>query len=1329
MKKLFFFLAVSLGLLATSMQAQTVGTEDRMIALTQNGETTLLAPNGADESYFWTSISPDGTKILYVTARHGAFVCNLDGTEVRSLGYMNAPVWANDQWVVGMQDIDDGEDVISSTIIARTIDGVQTKEIRTREKIAMYPKMLADGKVSYQNLEGETFTAKVKLPAVELTATNLVPNVKCVRRAPQQKANTTGSLSGLKIYVNPGHGGYDANDRSCWTIPVPKTWSDPNGYWESKSNLVKGLHLRDMLEAAGAEVIMSRVTNNSGERDLEYYPNAGAAEKEALMKGDDRPLSAIAEEANANNVDHFISIHTNALNGKTNYLLILYHGETGKPKVADSDKMAASTAPIQIKNQLTVWNASAPKIYGDWTFYGDDATSSAPGLGVLRPLTVPGFLSEGSFHDYAPETHRLMNSDYCKIEAIRFFQHFHKYYSRELPQTGTIAGWVKSANEKVDVLGEKNFYYFPGTDDQWLPLNGVVVYLLDRTGQTVLQTYTTDDWYNGVFAFYDVAPGDYKLAVKKDKYAMDTVDVKVAAEEIAQAKIRVNNIRMAAEDYPRPDQDAGTVAPDEFEFEAGNKVAFAGKNILRAIHRDNQLVVLTADNAITTYTTAGTNKATVAVPAGATLSDIAFSADGYLMALAVAGNEATIYTWDALTGQARVLFTQTVASVGKTLAVSGARWEAKVYLTADKQLVGIQYNEDAPAALAVKALALDKDLTDAQLTIMPSGELYLDSKTLPAMACTFDWNGTAVTTKELLTPDSQYQPQAITIGSTFFRYGDGVLMTELLSDETGANVGFRIVDITTGFEVGKHVSTKYPEAGLGATAAPYMTAMAVVEGYDVTVYLLAENQGLQTFKTVATPIANIYAGEVSFTEEAGFTFRLNEDATSVSITIEEDGNIVDTYEAGALTKGVHAIANPFGGKGFDAFNITASARAVAYPVKISNDDTQFQLYAPRGVAVDKTPTSPFFGRVYTTNGAAGTDGFSAFTSKQTIGVFVLSSDLKDVTGQAENGYRGEVEWGANVGGSYQHSLACPTVGPDGKVYVTSSALTSTGVYIMDPANPSAAFTPVFQGRRNTETGAVRGSNGAIHNMVMHAAVLGTGADAKLYIYDRDISVGTVSTGIKQFNIGEVETLPWTTKPSAVTFDDAMTGVHMQNGCGQMHYDSHGGWWVSQYRYSSTEAIPSLMHVTNGVIDYNCGSSIPTSVKGGMAVNVDGSRLAIGTEGGMVKVYDVEYNAANVPTLTEVYTIQWASEGNTSFIDFDAAGNLYIVSNSNERLMIYSLPKADNSYTTRIPYLREGTALEGVNAENAVKVRKVVENGQVYIIKDNVKYNVLGTVVR
>ncbi|MDR2358972.1 MAG: N-acetylmuramoyl-L-alanine amidase, partial [Prevotellaceae bacterium] len=433
-------------------------------------------------------------------------------------------------------------------------------------------------------------------------------------------------LTGLKIYINPGHGGYDSNDRSVWTIPVPETWSNPAGYWESKSNLVKGLALRDMLQAAGATVIISRTDNTSGIRDGAQYAGGG-----------DRDLSEIAEEANANNVDAFLSIHSNAINTTTNYLLLLYHGYDGNPTVAASLPMAQAAGPIQITNQLTVWTSASPILRGDFTFYGDNL-----GLGVLRPLTVPGFLSEGSFHDYPPETHRLCNDDYCKLEAYSFYRFYHAYFNRDIPDKGVIGGFVKSENERVTSLNEPNFKYVAGSHDQYLPLNSATVALYDATGVTKLSEYTTDTWYNGIFAFYDLAPGSYKVTVTPagSDYDPKTVDVTVEAGKPAYAKVFVKNKNLSDDgtayvDYPDPVQDAGITAVGQYDFEETlgnhNPDWLQGATIKRVLYRKEKLYVLTTEPKILVVDAATGAKIKELDLTGVTggspvLSDIAFTA-------------------------------------------------------------------------------------------------------------------------------------------------------------------------------------------------------------------------------------------------------------------------------------------------------------------------------------------------------------------------------------------------------------------------------------------------------------------------------------------------------------------------------------------------------------------------------------------------------------------------------------------------------------------------------------------------------------------------------
>ncbi|MDR0729098.1 MAG: N-acetylmuramoyl-L-alanine amidase, partial [Prevotellaceae bacterium] len=693
-------------------------------------------------------------------------------------------------------------------------------------------------------------------------------------------------LTGLKIYINPGHGGYDPNDRSVWTIPVPEEWSNPDGYWESKSNLVKGLALRDMLQAAGATVIMSRTTNNSGIRDCDYYPSPCPAD---VNNGDDRNLSAIAEEANANNVDAFLSIHSNALNATTNYLLLLYHGYDGSPTVAASLPMAQAAGPIQITNQLTVWTSANPILRGDFTFYNDNV-----GLGVLRPLTVPGFLSEGSFHDYAPETHRLCNDDYCKLEAYGFYRFYHTYVQRDMPNTGVIAGFVKSENERVTSLNQPKFKYVAGSHDQYLPLNGATVKLLDASGNTELGTYTTDNWYNGIFAFYDLAPGFYKITVTPagSDYDPATADVVVEAGKPAYAKIFVNNKNLSPDgtayvDYPDPVQDPGITAVNRYDFTevlgSQNPDWLQGTAIKRALFRNEKLYILTTEPKILVVDAAAGTLTKELNLTGITggdpiISDIAFTADDYL----VACNKETIdlpennsryfkvYTWDDDDAAPTLLFqTQKQGNwgsgiVGETFAVSGRRAECKVYVPAvnadaNKQIriVGLEFTGSGEPAS--KYMMDATNYTEAlwgehyTFTISRTGNgdyFYVDSPILLPTEYQFDWtkpDRDPLANKTTFAETSNYDLGVTPSGLAIFRYAQHTYMASPASNADASQVGVVLFDITEGIDKAVKVSTKYPENGLGTTAAVYMVAAAKVSGMDIDLIILAQGQGFARY--------------------------------------------------------------------------------------------------------------------------------------------------------------------------------------------------------------------------------------------------------------------------------------------------------------------------------------------------------------------------------------------------------------------------------------------------------------------------------------------------
>lgn len=325
-------------------------------------------------------------------------------------------------------------------------------------------------------------------------------------------------LSGVRIFVNPGHGGYDSNDRNM-VIP-PFSQGDPNGFWESQSNLDKGLILRDLLLNTHADVAMSRTKNRTK---------------------DDLPLSTIVRMANEFNADFMLSIHSNAGRGVSNHVLMLYAGvdegdthtyPTATPFSNESRAISTEIAKNLYRNEITTWSGGYA-VRGDKTF-ARTVMKWPNGYGVLRGLTVPGVISEGSMHDYIPETYRLMNIDYKRMEAWHFLKSFATYFkSAEIP-TGVIAGSVKDKFLK----NEASYYKHPNSPDEFLSINGATVTL--KPGNI---EYKTDNLHNGVFLFDSLASGTYTVIAKHPDYHADTTRIVVETNKVNYLNFELNKIR------------------------------------------------------------------------------------------------------------------------------------------------------------------------------------------------------------------------------------------------------------------------------------------------------------------------------------------------------------------------------------------------------------------------------------------------------------------------------------------------------------------------------------------------------------------------------------------------------------------------------------------------------------------------------------------------------------------------------------------------------------------------------------------------------------------
>ena len=139
--------------------------ENRKMVVYKNGVRNELTPNGTDCSYIWASISPDNKNIVYTATGKGTFVCSVTGNNVVSLGKLSAPSWAGNKYVVGMDDHDDGEKLISSSIIISSIDGKFRKKLDTPSGTsAMYPSASKDGSlITFNTDRGEVYLMRVEL--------------------------------------------------------------------------------------------------------------------------------------------------------------------------------------------------------------------------------------------------------------------------------------------------------------------------------------------------------------------------------------------------------------------------------------------------------------------------------------------------------------------------------------------------------------------------------------------------------------------------------------------------------------------------------------------------------------------------------------------------------------------------------------------------------------------------------------------------------------------------------------------------------------------------------------------------------------------------------------------------------------------------------------------------------------------------------------------------------------------------------------------------------------------------------------------------------------
>lgn len=184
-------------------------------------------------------------------------------------------------------------------------------------------------------------------------------------------------LDGIKICIDPGHGGQYLTK----THYTGGTVGVATGQTESDVNLRVSLILREYLKAAGAQVIMTRTSDERCQGDT-----CKRAE-----------LDFRSDIANSANADLFISVHHNEATGKpnTNYTAVFY------PEGVNATVSLAENISNSVSKYLGTNNVGAKR--GDYR--------------VLNKIKMPGVIVEASFMSCPGEDKRLASLSYNKMEA------------------------------------------------------------------------------------------------------------------------------------------------------------------------------------------------------------------------------------------------------------------------------------------------------------------------------------------------------------------------------------------------------------------------------------------------------------------------------------------------------------------------------------------------------------------------------------------------------------------------------------------------------------------------------------------------------------------------------------------------------------------------------------------------------------------------------------------------------------------------------------------------------------------------------------------------
>ncbi len=145
-----------------SLNGKSVNGKDLKINIVDGNKVTTITPNGDDERYLWPALSPDGNKIAYTVSGKGSWVYDITSGATSFIGKYRAPQWIDNEFVVAMNDRDDGYKITGSTLMVCAANGSFSQQVTPDDMVAMFPSAIP-GKIAFHTLEGEIYILDITI--------------------------------------------------------------------------------------------------------------------------------------------------------------------------------------------------------------------------------------------------------------------------------------------------------------------------------------------------------------------------------------------------------------------------------------------------------------------------------------------------------------------------------------------------------------------------------------------------------------------------------------------------------------------------------------------------------------------------------------------------------------------------------------------------------------------------------------------------------------------------------------------------------------------------------------------------------------------------------------------------------------------------------------------------------------------------------------------------------------------------------------------------------------------------------------------------------------